>query len=116
MLSAIGLGSVTPGAPFWIVGSPLFERARIRLGEQPGAGTFTITAPGASLLGKYVQSARIDGAPLTRAWLRDEVVRPGGTLELRMGITPNREWGASPTARPPSQADTPLGGFGCRTP
>jgi predicted alpha-1,2-mannosidase len=114
VLSAIGLGSVTPGAPFWIVGSPMFERARVRLGEQPGAGTFTIAAPGASLLGKYVQSARLNGAPLDQAWLRDSAVRPGGTLELRMGVTPNKAWAASPAARPPSQSDAPLEAFGCR--
>jgi predicted alpha-1,2-mannosidase len=114
VLSAIGFGPVTPGAPVWVVGSPLFERVHIRLGEAPDAGTFTVSAPGASLAGKYVQSGSLDGAPLSQSWFADGAVRPGGTLELRMGVTPNTRWATGPTARPPSQSDTPLAGFGCR--
>ena len=94
-----------------MVGSPLFERATIRLGETPGAGTFTITAPGASVLGKYVQSSRLNGAPLDHAWFWHSAIRPGGELELRMGVTPNTSWGTR--ARPPSQSDTALADFGC---
>jgi predicted alpha-1,2-mannosidase len=114
VLSAIGFGPVTPGAPFWVVGSPLFERVHIRLGEGPDAGHFTVAAPGASLLGKYVQSARLDGRPLERSWFPDDAVRTGSTLELEMGALPNTEWATSPAARPPSQTGSDLADFGCR--
>jgi predicted alpha-1,2-mannosidase len=116
VLSAIGLGPSTPGAPFWVIGSPQFPRATIRLGEAPSAGTFTVEAPGASLLAKYVRSAALDGAPLDRAWIEDEAIRAGGTLRLEMGSSPNEAWASSRAARPPSLADTPVGAFGCRTP
>jgi predicted alpha-1,2-mannosidase len=112
VLSAIGFGPPTPGAPFWVVGSPQFERARIRLGEHDGAGTFTVEAPGASLAAKYVRTAALDGAPLDRAWFADAAIHPGGTLRLEMAATPNKSWGSGPGQRPPSQKTT-LAGFGC---
>ena len=114
VLSAIGLGPPTPGAPFWVIGSPQFTRAHIRLGEDPDAGTFTVEAPGASALAKYVRTATLDGAGLDRAWIPDDAVRPGGTLRLEMGVSPNKAWASSRASRPPSQADTSLGAFGCR--
>ena len=113
VLSAIGFGAVTPGAPFWVVGSPLFERITIRLGEHAGAGTFTVEAPGASALGKYVQSATLDGAALDRAWFPADAVHAGGTLVLSMGATPDQQWATAPEARPPSQSDATLAAFGC---
>jgi predicted alpha-1,2-mannosidase len=114
VLSAIGLGPSTPGAPFWVIGSPQFTSATIRLGEGPSAGTFTVEAPGASALAKYVRSASLDGAPLDRTWIPDEVIRPGGTLRVEMGVSPNKAWASSRGSRPPSQADTSLATFGCR--
>jgi putative alpha-1,2-mannosidase len=65
-----------------------------------GGKTFTVEAPGTSAANLYVQSAELDGKPLTRAWLtHDEVVR-GGTLVLHMGPRPSR-WATD--APPPPQ-------------
>jgi predicted alpha-1,2-mannosidase len=108
--SMLGLGPVTPGAPFEVIGSPLFERASIRL----GAGrTLTIRAPGASAVRKYVTSARLNGRPLDRAWFQEARLRSGGTLELRMSATPDTAWGAPRALRPPSASDASLAAFGC---
>ena len=110
VFSALGFGPVTPGAPFYVVGSPRFERADIAL---PGDRTFTVAAPGASLTNKYVQSASLGGAPLDRSWFFHDAVASAKTLRLTMGANPNTQWGAATTARPPSVTDTPLSGFGC---
>lgn len=105
--SALGLGPVTPGAPFYVVGSPLFERVQIDL---PGKKDVVLEAPGASLLGKYVQSASLGGQPLDSAWLTHRELRKGGTLRLEMGLQPS-SWGNA--TRPPSVSDAPLSAFGC---
>jgi predicted alpha-1,2-mannosidase len=106
--SALGLGPVTPGAPLYVVGSPVFQRAVLDL---PGRKDVTVEAPGASLPGKYVQSATLGGRPLERAWLTQTELRKGGTLRLEMG--PARSTWAADGARPPSQSDSPLAAFGC---
>lgn len=110
--SALGLGPVTPGAPFYIVGSPRFAKAVLDL---PGKKDVTILAPGVSLLNKYVQSAALGGAPLEQAWITHRELRRGETLELQMGATPNTSWGSAASAVPPSQSDSPLSAFDCRT-
>jgi predicted alpha-1,2-mannosidase len=108
--SAIGLFPAIPGAPVYLVGSPLFERTEIRL---PGGRRLVVEAPGASLLGRYVQRGSLGGRPLDRAWLTQREWEAAGTLRLEMGPAPNRRWAARPEARPPSASTHPLGAFGC---
>src|SRR5436190_2084197 len=96
--SMLGIGPVTPGAPFHVIGSPAFDRATVRLGD--ARKPLTISAPGASVINRYVTGARLDGRPLDRAWVEDGRLRPGGTLELTMGAAPDRTWGAAPAQRP----------------
>jgi hypothetical protein len=95
--SALGFGPVTPGAPFYVVGSPLFERAEIELLARPAREAeggrdraFVVEAPGASLTGKYVQSASLGGRPLERAWFLHDAIDVGKTLRLEMGDAPDR--------------------------
>jgi predicted alpha-1,2-mannosidase len=107
--SALGFYPETAGAPVYAIGSPVFPKAAIRLPH----GTFTVTAPGASLAGKYVQQATLDGAPLGRTWFTHDAFHPGGTLDLRMGVTANKAWGSTPAAAPPSMSADPLSRFGC---
>ena len=107
--SALGFGPVTPGAPFYVIASPQFERAELAL---PGGRAFVLEAPGASLTGKYVQSATLAGKPLESAWFFHDALASAKTLRLEMGAAPNTSWGTQ--APPPSASDTPLAGFGCR--
>jgi putative alpha-1,2-mannosidase len=109
VFSMMGFGPVTPGAPFHVVGSPAFERVEIRLPGRDRA--FTVEAPGATGVAKYVQSATLRGRPLNRAWFFADAVESGATLRLEMGTTPNRSWGTA--VRPPSASDSPLAAFGC---
>ena len=87
----------------------MFERSVLDL---PGRKDVTIEAPGASLIGKYVQSATLGGEPFNRSWLTHSALRKGGTLRLEMGREPST-WAAS-GPRPPSVSDSPLSAFGCR--
>lgn len=108
--TALGFGPFAPGAPLHMVGSPVFERATIRL---PGGGRFTVEAPGASPAGKYVQSAELNGEALERAWFGADAVRRGGVLRLEMGPLPNTAWASDAADVPPSVSTAPLSAFGC---
>jgi predicted alpha-1,2-mannosidase len=89
--SAIGLYPVNPADGIYVIGSPLVEKAVIRLDPKyhPG-GTFTIVAHDASRQNCYVQSARLNGQPLQHPWLTHAEIAAGGTLELEMGLLPNK--------------------------
>jgi putative alpha-1,2-mannosidase len=107
--SALGFGPVTPGAPFFVVGSPQFARVELAVG---GKGTFTVEAPGAGALAPYVQTATLDGRPLAASWFLASRVRPKGSLRLVMGPQPAPD--GARVDRPPSIVDHPLTAFGCR--
>ncbi|HWH29596.1 MAG TPA: GH92 family glycosyl hydrolase [Mycobacteriales bacterium] len=108
--SALGLGPVTPGAPFYVLGSPRFDRAVLDL---PGARDVVVESPGASTVERYVTAATLGGEPLDRAWLTHDELRRGGRLELDMSATPSSTWATSEQSVPPSLSDSPLPAFGC---
>ena len=88
--SCLGLYPVTPGSAEYAIGSPVFPEAKVHL---PGGKTFEIVAKGASEDNKYIQSATLNGEPLTRPFLSHDDVVKGGTLVFVMGDQPNKEWG-----------------------
>jgi predicted alpha-1,2-mannosidase len=92
--SAIGLYPLNPASGIYVIGSPIVERVTIPLAPKfyPG-GTFTILVRDASVQNCYVQSAKLNGQPLNRPWITHAEVAHGGTLELEMGMLPNKNWG-----------------------
>lgn len=88
--SCLGLYPVTPGSAEYAVGSPVFPEAKVHL---PDGKTFEIVAKGASEDNKYIQSATLNGKPLSRPFLRHDQFVNGGKLVLVMGDQPNKEWG-----------------------
>ena len=88
--SCLGLYPVTPGSAEYAIGSPVFPEAKVHL---PGGKTFEIVAKGASEDNKYIQSATLNGEPLTRPFLSHDDVVKGGKLVFVMGDQPNKEWG-----------------------
>ena len=102
VLSALGLYPVDPAGAYYVIGSPLFTKATVELGD---GRRLVIRAANASAANKYVQSATLGGMPLTRAWVRHDELLAAGEIAFVMGPQPNREWGASETDRPPSMSD-----------
>ncbi len=90
---------VLPNYPVWLITSPLFEKTRLRL---PGGEVLTVEARNASARNKYIQSARFNGAVQDKPWLENSRLERGGVLALEMGPGPNKSWGSSPEAAPPS--------------
>ena len=99
VFSMMGFYPVTPGVPIYNLCSPVFDRITIQLhnGKQ-----FQIICRNNSRANKYLQSIRLNGKALNQVWFRHADLVKGGTLELRMGGTPNEKLGADPAEFPPS--------------
>jgi predicted alpha-1,2-mannosidase len=111
VMSSMGLFETDGGAaskPFYEIGSPLFERTTIHLDEKyyPGK-TFVIEAHNVSDKNRYIQSATLDGKPLTKPWFYHADLVDGGSLVLEMGPEPNMAWGSKPGDAPPSMSKAP---------
>jgi predicted alpha-1,2-mannosidase len=102
VFTALGFYPVDPVSGVYILGSPLFDKATLRLDPKTAKGrSFTVVAKNNSARNPYLQSARLNGKPLTRSWISHDEITAGGTLELTMGPAPNKEFGRTPTNRPP---------------
>ena len=103
LLSAMGFHPVSPVDGVYLIGSPLFSKVTVRLDPHYyGGGSFTVVAHHNSDKNLYIQSAKLNGRPLERAWIRHTEIANGGTLEFEMGPEPNQHWGSSPEDLPPS--------------
>jgi putative alpha-1,2-mannosidase len=107
VLSAIGFSPVCPGSPVYEIGSPIFAKTTIRLGN---GQEVTIIANHVSAQNKYIQSAKLNRKPLNQAWFHHSDIANGGTLVLEMGDKPNTAWGSALEGAPPSasQEGAPL--------
>lgn len=105
VLWAMGLFELDGGGavkPTYDLSSPLFDRIVIHLDPHYyGGKDFVIEAHHNSPVNVYIQSARLNGQPLTRAWLYHAEVVAGGTLEFEMGPQPNPDWGTRAEDGPP---------------
>ncbi|HTF31915.1 MAG TPA: glycoside hydrolase domain-containing protein, partial [Flavitalea sp.] len=109
VMAAIGLFETDGGAsvkPFYEIGSPIFEKVTITLDPKyyPGK-SFTIEARNTSGKNKYIQSATLDGKPLTKPWFYHSELIDGGKLVLQMGPEPDKQWGSKPGDAPPSMSE-----------
>lgn len=102
VFSSLGFYPVTPGLPIYNIGSPLFEEIKIQLDN---GKTFTIIANDCSKVNKYIQSAKLNGEVLDRPWFTHEDILKGSKLELEMGPYPNKLWGSTVEAAPPSSIE-----------
>jgi putative alpha-1,2-mannosidase len=100
VFSMLGFYPVSPGVPVYDIGSPVFDRTAIRLHN---GKTLQIVARNNSRDNKYIQSLRFNGQPLQQVWFRHADIVNGGTLELQMSNTPNKDLGADPAIFPPSR-------------
>ena len=107
LMSSLGLFQTDGGTrsePIYEIGSPLFKRIQIDLGNQYNRGkTFVIEANNNSFNNKYVQSATLNGKELKNFWFLASDLLKGGKLELEMGPEPNINWGIHEMPTNPKQ-------------
>lgn len=94
--SALGLYQVDPVGGRYVIGSPLFGKASVSVGD---GKTFTVVARNNSDRNIYVQSARLNGRPYSKSYINYKDITRGGTLELTMGAKPSK-WGTKRADRP----------------
>ncbi|GGA40251.1 GH92 family glycosyl hydrolase [Dyella nitratireducens] len=102
VLSAMGFYPVDPSSPDYILGSPIFDRVRLHMGN---GKVLEIVARNNSAQNMYIQSAALNGKPWTKPWFSHADIANGGTLVLTMGSEPNKAWGADPRDAPPSMSE-----------
>jgi predicted alpha-1,2-mannosidase len=102
VMSAMGFYTVDPSSPDYIMGSPIFNKATIHLGE---GKDFVIVAKNNSAKNMYIQSATMNGKPWNKPWFSHSDIANGARLVLTMGPLPNKKWGSAPDAAPPSMSE-----------
>lgn len=114
VFGALGLYPEVPGVGLLAIGSPLFERAEVRLPQRRralilasaqetiGRGKERRTRALALASAPYVQSLRIDGRAYDRPWTTYCALAGGAVLSFDLSPRPNRRWGSSAGAAPPS--------------
>ncbi len=96
LFTALGFYPVTPASGNYMIGSPLFSRMSLRLAN---GRSFTVRANDNSAKNIYIQSASLNGKPLSEPVISYEQILAGGTLEMEMGPAPSRwasDWNPAP--------------------
>jgi len=95
--NALGLYPVIPGVGGLVLGTPMFPRAIVRMGD---GRTLEILSHG---VGVYVQSVKLNGSTYDSTWLPLDILSAKeNRLEFLLGAQPNKTWGAHRASLPPS--------------
>ncbi|MER7172374.1 GH92 family glycosyl hydrolase [Streptomyces mesophilus] len=117
LFSALGFYPLVMGSGEYAIGSPLFEKATVRMDN---GRTLVVKAPKNSATNIYVQGLKVNGKKWSSTALPHSVIAKGGVLEFDMGAKPSR-WGTGGSAAPvsitrddkvPSPRDDVLAGTG----
>ncbi len=103
VLTSMGVFPVYPGTDTWGLSAPAFDRVDVTLDRAFWPrGRLSVRAEGAgSGDGKYIRSARLGGANLSRTWVSTADIRRQGSLTFKLGATPSR-WGTGAGDGPPA--------------
>lgn len=91
LFAAMGFYPVNPASAEYMIGSPMFARFSMRLGN---GRTFTVAARNSGARNVYIQSATLNGRALNDPVIRYRDIMRGGTLEFVMGAQPSK-WASS---------------------
>jgi predicted alpha-1,2-mannosidase len=90
LFAALGFYPVNPASGDYMIGSPLFPRITLRLAN---GKKLTVIAENNSDANVYIQSATLNGKPLTIPVIRYDQIMAGATLKFAMGPNPS-QWAA----------------------
>ncbi|WP_425236197.1 GH92 family glycosyl hydrolase [Ulvibacterium sp.] len=97
VFSALGFYPVAPATDQFVIGSPLFDKAKLHL---ENGNTFLIKADGNGKGRPYIHNANLNGLNFEQTWLGVESIQKGGELIFEMGSEPNTNWGVSSESVP----------------
>lgn len=96
LFAALGLYPLAVGSPYYVIGSPLFTRTKVRMDN---GQVLIVNARNNSARNVYVQSLQVNGQRWDKCWLPHETLAAGAVLDFHMGPSPSR-WGSD--TPPPS--------------
>lgn len=94
--SAMGFYPVTPGSPFYAVGTPLFDSVTVSL---ENGKRVRIVANRKSPADIYVKSLQIDGRVITGNLITHDELVNAGRIQFILSSTPDKSRGVQPEAR-----------------
>ena len=97
VFSALGFYPVTPGTGEYVIGSPLFRKATIKMSD---GRELVIEAPENSPENIYVGDLFLNGKRVEVNYVTHSQLQAGGRMEFRMSPAPARERGTDPASRP----------------
>ena len=90
ILSSLGFYQVEPGTDRYWLGSPLFDKASVKVGVD-GKGRdimFNVIAQNNSDRNRYIQSVTLNGKPYDKGYIEHKDITAGSTLVFDMGPQP----------------------------
>ena len=88
VFSALGFYPIAPGAPCYVLGTPLFPDMTLSLGQD----SLRIRREGGSAENFYVAKVRLNGNRLDRPWIWHSELLGGGELVFEMAEKPTNPW------------------------
>ena len=92
IFSALGFYPVCPGSGEYVIGSPLFRSASLKL---ENGKTFTVETENYSPKNIYINSAMLNDKPFNSSYITHEQIMNGGNLKFVMSDKPNRKWASN---------------------
>ena len=102
VFSALGFYPVCPGSDQYVLGSPLFEKARINL---ENGKSVNIEAPGNRAETRYISALEVNGKKHDRNYITHSQLTGGATLSYTMSDRPDMRRGTEADAAPYSFSD-----------
>ncbi len=100
ILSSMGIYQVNPMNGLFVFGSPLFDKATIKL---PDNKSFIIISENNSKENIYIQKVELNGVSYSKSFITYKEIMKGGSLKFFMGAKPNYNFGTKPEDRPVSE-------------
>jgi len=100
ILSSLGFYPVNPSNGVYVFGSPVFDNAKIELGNNK---SFTVKTVNNSQKNIYIQSVKLNGVDYKNAYITHKDITKGGEIEFKMGPNPNKDFGKEDIYRPKSK-------------
>ncbi|MDR1113275.1 MAG: glycoside hydrolase family 92 protein, partial [Bacteroidales bacterium] len=104
VFSAMGFYPVCPGDNQYIIGSPIFDKATIRL---ENGNTFTVICENQSPENYYIKEATLNSTPLNRSYITYDDIKNGGVLKFIMNDKP-ASWATAPKSCPKNEVTPAL--------
>lgn len=102
VFSALGFYPVCPASDQYVVGSPLFKKATLKL---ENGKTIEISAPDNNADNRYIRNAKLNNKPYTKNYITHSDIIKGAKFYFDMDDEPNNSRGTADSDRPYSMSN-----------